>query len=124
MVTISLCMIVKNEEAVLDRCLSSIADLMDEIFGNGQPISGKLHSMYAKELFISGTDEDFLQAQPVFMQTILNEFHDCGHPDNESSYIDGSRGDRLPEAICVLCHCMRIQNRISDFFKYALHAMA
>ena len=31
MVTFSLCMIVKNEEAVLDRCLSSIADLMDEI---------------------------------------------------------------------------------------------
>lgn len=31
MTTISLCMIVKNEEAVLERCLESIADLMDEI---------------------------------------------------------------------------------------------
>lgn len=31
MPTISLCMIVKNEEAVLERCLKSIADLMDEI---------------------------------------------------------------------------------------------
>lgn len=31
MTTISLCMIVKNEEAVLERCLDSIADLMDEI---------------------------------------------------------------------------------------------
>lgn len=31
MPTISLCMIVKNEEAVLERCLESIADLMDEI---------------------------------------------------------------------------------------------
>ncbi|MGN0143106.1 MAG: glycosyltransferase family 2 protein [Roseburia sp.] len=31
MATISLCMIVKNEEAVLRRCLDSIADLMDEI---------------------------------------------------------------------------------------------
>ncbi len=31
MVTFSLCMIVKNEAAVLRRCLSSIADLMDEI---------------------------------------------------------------------------------------------
>ena len=30
MATISLCMIVKNEEKVLERCLSSIADLMDE----------------------------------------------------------------------------------------------
>ena len=31
MVTITLCMIVKNEEKVLKRCLESISDLMDEI---------------------------------------------------------------------------------------------
>ncbi len=31
MTTVSLCMIVKNEEKVLARCLDSIADLMDEI---------------------------------------------------------------------------------------------
>lgn len=31
MITISLCMIVKNEEAILERCLDSIKDLMDEI---------------------------------------------------------------------------------------------
>ena len=31
MITISLCMIVKNEETVLERCLSSAADIMDEI---------------------------------------------------------------------------------------------
>ncbi|MBJ8192589.1 glycosyltransferase, partial [Bacillus cereus] len=29
--TISLCMIVKNEEQTLARCLDSVADLMDEI---------------------------------------------------------------------------------------------
>ncbi len=31
MITISLCMIVKNEEKILARCLDSICDLMDEI---------------------------------------------------------------------------------------------
>lgn len=31
MVTISLCMIVKNEEKILARCLDSVADLMDEV---------------------------------------------------------------------------------------------
>lgn len=31
MVTVSLCMIVKNEEKILARCLDSIGDLMDEI---------------------------------------------------------------------------------------------
>ena len=31
MITISLCMIVKNEESILERCLDSVADLVDEI---------------------------------------------------------------------------------------------
>lgn len=31
MVTISLCMIVKNEESVLERCLDSVSELVDEI---------------------------------------------------------------------------------------------
>ena len=31
MITISLCMIVKNEEDVLDRCLSSVAKAVDEM---------------------------------------------------------------------------------------------
>lgn len=31
MITISLCMIVKNEERILARCLDTVADLMDEI---------------------------------------------------------------------------------------------
>lgn len=31
MITISLCMIVKNEEAILARCLDSVADLVEEI---------------------------------------------------------------------------------------------
>lgn len=31
MITVSLCMIVKNEEKILSRCLDSIRDLMDEI---------------------------------------------------------------------------------------------
>lgn len=31
MTTISLCMIVKNEEAVLDRCLQSVKHIVDEI---------------------------------------------------------------------------------------------
>ena len=31
MVSVSLCMIVKNEEDVLGRCLDSAADLADEI---------------------------------------------------------------------------------------------
>ena len=31
MITVSLCMIVKDEEEVLDRCLSGMKDLVDEM---------------------------------------------------------------------------------------------
>ena len=31
MITISLCMIVKNEERILARCLDSVKDLVDEL---------------------------------------------------------------------------------------------
>lgn len=31
MITVSLCMIVKNEEETLPRCLTSAADLVDEL---------------------------------------------------------------------------------------------
>ena len=31
MITVSLCMIVKNEERILRRCLDSIVDLVDEV---------------------------------------------------------------------------------------------
>lgn len=78
-------------------------------FQSGCPISDKLHTMYARELYISGSDEDFLQAQPFFMQTLLDGNKDSG---------------RLPEAICILCRCMKIQNKLPDFFKYALRSMA
>ena len=31
MITVSLCMIVKNEERILRRCLDTVVDLVDEI---------------------------------------------------------------------------------------------
>ncbi|KAI4451720.1 hypothetical protein C823_006280 [Eubacterium plexicaudatum ASF492] len=90
-------------------------DLFLRAFGDGRPISDKLHTMYARELFISGTDEDFLQAQPVFMQTIRTSGEDNSAQNNSNG--------RLPEAVCILCRCMRIQNKTADFFKYALRSM-
>lgn len=78
-------------------------------FNRGEPLSDKLHTMYARELHISGTDEDFLQAQPVFAHTLATEAED---------------NSRVQEALCILCRCMRLQGECSDFFKYALRAIA
>ncbi len=82
-------------------------------FGQGQPLSDKLHAMYAKELFIAGSNEDFLQAQPVFLQTLQQE-------DDR----DAPSQDRIARALCILSRCMRIQQNTAGFLKYAMRAMA
>ena len=66
MATISLCMIVKNEEKVLARCLDSIQDLMDEIiivdtgsFDRTKEIAAK----YTDRIYDFVWDNDFAAAR-------------------------------------------------------------
>ena len=66
MVSISLCMIVKNEEAVLARCLDSIADAVDEIIivdtgsiDKTKDIAGK----YTKHIYDFEWVDDFSKAR-------------------------------------------------------------
>lgn len=68
-------------------------------------LSKKLHHMYAMELFHSGTDEDFIRASSVFMQTLEQE---------------GRSMDEVKEAICVLTRYYRIKNDVAGFFGNAL----
>lgn len=68
-------------------------------------LSKRLHNMYAKELFISGTDKDFLDAEVIFEQTSKDE--------NRSL-------DEIKEACIVLSHIFRIKNDIYNFFKYTI----
>lgn len=77
-------------------------------FNSGQPLSDKLHTMYARELYISGCEDDFLQAQPIFEQSLEN---------------DADSPQRLQESLCILSRCMRLKNNLHGFFKYTLHAM-
>lgn len=71
-------------------------------------LSAKLHSMYAKELFISGEDEDFAEAIPVFEATLVRS---------------DATGDMIREAICVLCHAYRIAGQTDRFFSMAFKLM-
>ena len=52
MITISLCMIVKNEEEVLERCLNSLKGLMDEIIivDTGSTDKGDSCTVYGQNL--------------------------------------------------------------------------
>ena len=55
MPTISLCMIVRDEAAVLERCLQSVAHLVDEIIiVDTGSVDETLHSLRARETIYSG----------------------------------------------------------------------
>lgn len=66
MVTISLCMIVKNEEDVLERCLESVKDLVDEIVivdtGSVDRTKG-IASRFTERVFEIPWKEDFAWAR-------------------------------------------------------------
>ncbi len=67
--------------------------------------SSKLHHMYAMELYHSGTDEDFVNAVPVFEKTLVE--------DNRTM-------DEVKEAMCVLARAYRVQGNLPKFFGFAL----
>ena len=77
MIEISLCMIVKNEEKVLARCLDSIADLMDEIIivdtgstDRTKEIAGK----YTDRLYDFAWIDDFSAARNFAFRKATKEY--------------------------------------------------
>lgn len=81
----------------------------EKMVREGVYISKRLHSMYAKELFIAGNEDNFKKAEHFF----------------EESARDETRSeDELSEAFCVVAHAARIQNKQEQFFKYALKSVA
>ncbi len=66
MITISLCMIVKNEEKVLARCLDSVADLVDEVIivDTGSEDSTKeIAARYTDKVYDFAWVDDFSKAR-------------------------------------------------------------
>ena len=93
------------EENHKDRDLRAFVRLAEA----GEPIDKRLHNIYAKELFISGEAQDFLDARAFF----------------KASCQDEKRGeDELMEAACVAARAARLAGDVADFFKYAMKAVA
>ena len=66
MISISLCMIVKNEELVLGRCLDSVKNLMDEIIivDTGSTDKTKeIASLYTNKIYDFPWINDFAAAR-------------------------------------------------------------
>ena len=88
-----------------DRDLASFVRMTE----SGVHLSKRLHNIYAKELFISGDDHDFLDAETFF----------------EESCLDTARGlDEIKEAACVVARAARLRKDTEKFFKYAVKVVA
>lgn len=88
-----------------DRDLASFK----RIVASGGYLSKRLHNIYAKELFISGGDQDFLDAATFF----------------EASCLDTNRSlEEIKEAACVVARAARLKKDGEKFLKYALKVVA
>lgn len=68
-------------------------------------ISDRLHTIYAKELFVSGEEQDFIRAIPFFKESIQD---------------DTRLEDAKLEAVCVLAKAYRLLHDDANFFKYSV----
>ena len=74
-------------------------------FNEGRKLSKHLHHMYAMELFISGSDDDFLAAEPLFSESATD-------PDRSL--------DEVKEAACVVVRAARLRGDADKVLKYSL----
>ncbi len=79
-----------------------------KMVADGEPISGRLREIYAKELFIAGKESDFEQAEGFFKAWVE----------------EATDADELKQAACVLARYYRTKNDVAEFFKYALKVTA
>lgn len=75
-------------------------------------LSNKIMRMYAKELFISGTDEDFLKAAPVFESYLASPAANAA-----------KNASLAKEASLVLLHTARITDDFPLLFQFSLNDM-
>ena len=71
----------------------------------GQRLSKRLHHMYAMELYISGSDEDVIQAEPYFAATACE-------PDRSL--------DEVKEAACIVVRAARLRGDTGVILKMCL----
>lgn len=75
----------------------------------GKRLSVRLKNIYAKELFISGRDEDFLKAEDFFTK----------EADREDIPME-----QLKEAVCVIVKAARLRKDYLKMYRYAMKDIA
>ena len=82
--------------------------VFQRVICNGQELSPKLRRMYAKELYISGEDADFLEAEPYFNHLLASE----------------QTMEELRLIYCILMKCARIRDDLMQLFTYSTKVLA
>ena len=81
----------------------------ERLVEKGEKLSPRLFEMYARELFVSGTGEDFVRAEKYFQSAVAD-------PERKEG--------ELLEAACVAAAAARVRKDQASFFKYAIKAVA
>lgn len=95
MITLSLCMIVKNESAVLSRCLDSIADLCDEIIivdTGSSDNTKKIAARYTGKIYDFEWIDDFSAARNFSFEKASCDYIYCADADE---YLDAENHRQL-----------------------------
>ena len=71
----------------------------------GRALSPRLHRLYAQELFVAGTDDDFLAAYGYFEWTLHQE---------------GIPAESIQQSQCVVARCCGLRQDANGLFKVAL----
>ena len=97
MITLSLCMIIKDEELVLDRCLKSIYDAVDEIIivDTGSTDNSKnICKNYTENIYDYIWNDDFSAARNFSFEKV---FDDCVTDSVFSTFFSGCSGSCIYE---------------------------
>lgn len=112
MITISLCMIVKNEERVLARCLDSICNLMDEIIivDTGSTDQTKeIAKQYTDKIFDFTWVDDFSAARNFSFSKATKEYIYVADADEVLDEINQERFWKLKQALLPEIEIVQMQ---------------
>lgn len=84
-------------------------EAFEKMVKDGERLDKKLCSLYARELFISGSDEQVIRAGEYF-KTVIEE--------------EGRTPAEQMEAFCVVVRSCRLSGNTAEFYKYAMRATA
>lgn len=86
-------------------------ETFQKIINRGEKMSKKLIHMYARELFIAGTKDDFLKAENYFESLLVEDSETFSYED-------------LKVIQCVLVKCSSLKNDLTKLLKYSLNNVA